>query len=288
MNGHIRKRDWFGPSVPENRRIGNHLVLMGKNEYWTAGSEPFLADTTTAIFLRKGSMEVSINMVDYEITAPTMIVYMEGMIVSQKSVSSDADMDVIILSRELTDDILSSAVYAKLRARILKAPVFPLYGLEKVTFAFNYLLVNMVAMKDAPYRLEAARHIALTLFYGFVLREADSAPETKGLRSDGIADRFFQMVRENYRTERTVSFYADKLCITPKYLSQAVKDATGKPALEWIDDYVCAEAKALLRSTDMSIDQIGDDLGFANQSLFGKYFKRVIGLSPRQYRKQVC
>lgn len=288
MNNRIRKKDWFGPLVPDNMRIANHLVLMGPNEYWTAGEEPFLADTATAVFLTKGSMVISINMEDYHVKAPAMVVYMEGMIVCQKSISKNADMDVICISRELTDDILSSsAVYGKLRARIQNAPLFLLSGLEKVTFAFNYLLLNMVRMQDTPYRLEAARHLILTLFYGFVLSDPKTLSETRGLHSDSITDRFFHLVRENYRAERTVSFYADKLCITPKYLSQAVKDASGKPALEWIDDYVCAEAKALLRSTDLSIDQISDNLGFANQSLFGKYFKRVIGMSPRMYRSQV-
>lgn len=285
MAVNIRRRDWFESGVSEQNRIGNHLLLMKKDDYWTAGPEPFLADATTAIFLTRGTAEVSINMTDYHVTAPSMIIYMEGMIVSQHSVSEDARMDVIIISRDLTDDILSeSNVYGQLRGRIMSNPVFPLSGQEKVTVAFNYLLMSMVRMKDSPYRLEAARHMSLTLFYGFALSGPSAQVQQAASRSDSITGSFFQLVKEHYRTQRAVSFYASELCITSKYLSQSVREATGRPALEWIDEYVCSEAKALLRSTGMTMEQISDQLGFANQSLFGKYFKRITGMSPRSYR----
>ena len=93
-----------------------------------------------------------------------------------------------------------------------------------------------------------------------------------------------QLVRDNYREYRNVAWYADKLCVTPKYISQVVKDTTGRTALDWIDEFTIIESKALLRSTELSIDQIAVKLNFGSSSLFSKYFKRVTGLSPRGYR----
>lgn len=285
MSEKIRRKDWFEANVSEDQRIGNDVLLMSKEEYWVAGNEPFLADATTALFLIKGSLDVTVNMIDYTVTAPCVVIYMEGMIIRQGELKDDVDMNVVMLSKEFTNELLAeSNVYGLLRSRIQRTPVFPLVGQRKVMFAFYYLLMKLVAMKDSHYRLESARHMALTLFYGFALSHPDESTPVSVSRSGSIADRFLTLVRENYRDHRAVSFYADKLCITPKYLSLSVKEATGKPALEWIDDYVIAEAKALLRSTDMSIDQIGESLNFMNQSLFGKYFKRVTGVSPRQYR----
>jgi AraC-like DNA-binding protein len=81
-----------------------------------------------------------------------------------------------------------------------------------------------------------------------------------------------------------VGFYAKKLCMAPKYLSAVIKEKTGKSAFEWINDYVILEAKSLLKSTNMTIQQISDELNFANQSFFGKYFKRLAGMSPKSYR----
>lgn len=281
----IRKKDWFDSRVADENRIGNDVLLMKRDDYWITGNEPFLADATTAIFLTRGQANVSINMNDYTVSAPCMILYMEGMVVRQGALSDDAKMDVFILSKNFSNEVLSeSNVYGQLRTRIQREPVFPLSGRGKVTFAFYYLLMNLVSLQDAPYRLESVKHMALTLFYGFALCSPEEESKKVLSRSEVISERFLDLVKENYREQRVVAFYADKLCITPKYLSLSVKEATGKPALEWIDEYVSAEAKALLRSTDMTIDQIGEYLNFMSQSLFGKYFKRVTGMSPREYR----
>ena len=285
MTDRIRRKDWFDAVVSAKQRIGNDFLLLPKEDYWVAENEPFLVDCTTAIFLTKGDAAFSVNMVEYKVEAPAIVIFMEGMIIKQGNLAPDSDMNVILLSKEFTGNLLAeSNVYGLMRSRTQKCPVFPLYGKRKVMFAFYYLLVELVAMEDSPYRLESAKHMALTLFYGFALNTPDVQTEVSHTRSGTIAERFLDLVREYYREQRSVSFYADRLCITPKYLSLSVKEATGKPALEWIDDYVCAEAKALLRSTEMSIDRIGESLNFMSQSLFGKYFKRVTGMSPRQYR----
>jgi AraC-like DNA-binding protein len=82
--------------------------------------------------------------------------------------------------------------------------------------------------------------------------------------------------------ERSIGFYADKLCLTPKYLT--IKEMSGKLAGEWIDDYVMLEAKVLLKSTNMTVQQISERLNFTTQSHFGTYFKRLAGVSPKEYR----
>ncbi|NLN95135.1 MAG: AraC family transcriptional regulator [Bacteroidales bacterium] len=68
-------------------------------------------------------------------------------------------------------------------------------------------------------------------------------------------------------------------------MSQLIKQNTGKSVNEWIEDYVMLEAKALLKSTNMTIQQISDEMNFPSQSFFGKYFKRVKGISPREFKK---
>ena len=90
----------------------------------------------------------------------------------------------------------------------------------------------------------------------------------------------------NYKQSRDVAFYADRLCITSKHLSQVVKEVSGKSALDIIEEYVITECKALLLSTTMTIQQISDSLNFTTQSVFGKYFKRVTGISPSEYRNR--
>lgn len=95
------------------------------------------------------------------------------------------------------------------------------------------------------------------------------------------------MVSENFKTQRDIGFYADRLCVTNKYLSTLLKQHTGMTALEWIERHVVLYAKSCLSSTTMSVQQISDELDFPSQSVFGKYFKRVEGLSPKAYRQSL-
>ena len=96
---------------------------------------------------------------------------------------------------------------------------------------------------------------------------------------------FLRTVQLHYKKERKVLFYADKLHLSAGYLSTVIKNISGKTAAEWIDDYVMLEAKTLLKSTNLTIQQISDNLNFPSQSFFGKYFKRQAGVSPKEYKK---
>lgn len=95
---------------------------------------------------------------------------------------------------------------------------------------------------------------------------------------------FTQLLNKHYKQERSVGFYARQLCITPKYLTTLIKRISGKSVSEWIDNYVILEAKALLKYSNMSIQEIAYSLNFPNQSFFGSYFKRNTGMSPSQYK----
>ena len=82
-----------------------------------------------------------------------------------------------------------------------------------------------------------------------------------------------------------MQFYADKLHLTPKYLSKIIKEASGRSGPDWIDEYVILEAKNLLRYSKMTIKEIVFALNFPNASVFHKYFKAHTGLTPTDYRR---
>jgi AraC-like DNA-binding protein len=102
-----------------------------------------------------------------------------------------------------------------------------------------------------------------------------------------LCERFITLVSENYKEKREIGYYADKLCVSNKYLSSLLKQETGLTALQWIEKYVVLYAKSCLSSTSMTVQQISYELFFPSQSVFGKYFKRVEGISPKQYRQSL-
>lgn len=95
---------------------------------------------------------------------------------------------------------------------------------------------------------------------------------------------FISLVRKHFRLEHSVRFYANKMCISPKYLSLVVKESTGRSAAEIIDEHLLLEAKNLLRFSGKNIQQVAYELNFSNQSSFGKYFKHLTGMSPSEFQ----
>jgi YesN/AraC family two-component response regulator len=103
-------------------------------------------------------------------------------------------------------------------------------------------------------------------------------------RTDELFNTFLDLLRQHCSTERSVEFYAQKMNITPKYLSLILKKKSGRNASKLIDEAVVYEAKRLLKYSGLSIRDIALKLNFASQSFFGKYFKQRVGVSPSRYK----
>jgi AraC-like DNA-binding protein len=104
-------------------------------------------------------------------------------------------------------------------------------------------------------------------------------------RKEAITDDFFRLLFESFQKERQVTFFADKLCLTPKYLSMTIKEVTGHPASSWINEMVILETKRLLKATELTALQVSEELNFPNPSFFGRFFKQHTGMTPLQFRK---
>lgn len=105
-------------------------------------------------------------------------------------------------------------------------------------------------------------------------------------RHEKLTKHFFDLMLLYYKSKRNVSFYADKLCVTPKYLSSNIKDVTGYTAQQWIMEITVTEAKRHLLTSEKSIQQISEELNFQTTSSFVRFFKNHTGLTPLAYRKQ--
>ena len=105
-------------------------------------------------------------------------------------------------------------------------------------------------------------------------------------RSAGYFKEFMVLLGDNYKKQRAVSFYAEKLRLSPKYFTTLIKKASGQTATEWITHYVILEAKNLLKYSTLNIQEIAYTLNFPNQSFFGKYFKHHTGMTPSEYKKK--
>lgn len=153
-----------------------------------------------------------------------------------------------------------------------------LYGLMRETLddeAFSY--------KDNI--VKSYMHIMFYYLCSDFLTEDSLVEVRPPSRQDELLLQFTRLVSENYKEHRKVSYYADKLCLTPKYLSTTIYEAGGRYARDIIAEFVVCEAKRCLLNTTMTVQEISDYLHFSCQSFFGKYFREHTGVSPQAYRQ---
>ena len=144
----------------------------------------------------------------------------------------------------------------------------------------------MLVLRDRPYNRQAALAIitALCYVYNECYVRATEHPAESPSRQRVVFDRFIVLVNEHAKNEHNLSFYADKLCLSQRYLSRVVWQASGVYAKEWIDRAVITEAKVMLRHGQLTVAAISEALNFPNPSFFNKYFKRQTGQTPLAFR----
>ena len=251
------------------------------------GNNPFKVDVSMAIIYDKGEAVSKINMREYHIKAPAVLVIMYGQTCEPISYSEDLQSRAIVMSDTFTNKLFPNSEANQLYISILNNPIVCFENEENVFGNYYELLRNLIRSPHTNYKIDAARHLTLAMFYGYShMKHIFSSSKTKTTRQEEIFSEFLKLLSLNYKQSRDVAFYADRLCITSKHLSQVVKEVSGKSALDIIEEYVITECKALLLSTTMTIQQISDSLNFTTQSVFGKYFKRVTGISPSEYRNR--
>lgn len=121
-----------------------------------------------------------------------------------------------------------------------------------------------------------------------ILSKYKQAKSYRKSRQEELFDSFISMLRQDCSAEHNLRFYANKLFVTPQYLSKVVKDVSGKTASQWIAEFVLLEAKALLIHTNLTIQEIAFNIGFADQSSFGKFFKKNTGVSPGKFAQELA
>ncbi|KAA6300781.1 MAG: Arabinose operon regulatory protein [Candidatus Ordinivivax streblomastigis] len=265
--------------------IDNDFILFDKPIITSVFDYPFKVDVTTAIICTKGTTCGLVNLKPYTTQAPCLITVLADQILRYDYFSEDFSGLFIVMSKRFSDSLDIHERFP-LFLSVRDNPCIPLdeEQLEAMISYFD-MMKRTVRVKDNPRRLEIAKHLTLAFFYGLGSEHHKLLNDENKSKHEILVGNFLKHVQAHYREQRDMEFYADKLCLTPKHLSKVVKECSGKSASEWIDSYVILEAKALLKSTNMTIQQISDELNFPSQSFFGKYFKRVGGVSPKEYKK---
>ncbi|MGV0828593.1 helix-turn-helix domain-containing protein [Empedobacter brevis] len=271
-NFNVFEQDEFLKQTVENKRLKKDLIQT--------------------IFIRKGNLIIYQN--DQEIKLKQYDVFFP-----------EPDKSYQIISKSFDLELLSLALTKK----ILDTSIIDLSGYEYNHF-FNSARINNYNFKEVEFlalvelllqlkkRLKEkstkfVRYIQYNLFYAIVyttfseLSKQQTIIVRKGTRKDEIVKQFLVDLNNHYIDNRDAKYYADKLNITVRYLTECCKSITGRTTKELISSVVIRAAKVLLSETTKTISEISNELNFSDQYSFGNFFKKHLKISPTQFRKNL-
>lgn len=272
--------------------IADDLVICetnGKTEFQHVVDFPTRPNIFILSLCLQGSCKITIDLKEYEAVKNTITVIAPDKIIQNMGMNDDYHSFLIGISSSFYEgifsrqnDIISLLLYFN------EHPVYHLTDEEtQCLLGYYHIVREKIKAFDNAFRREIIQGLITSFLYEFydIYKKRTPSVIRPKTRKEEIFAHFIQAISENYMQERTVAVYAEKLYLTPKHLSGVVKEVSGKTPGEWIDERVILEAKALLKSSEMSIQQISETLHFTNQSFFGKYFRHYVGMSPKEYRR---
>ncbi len=256
--------------------------------------QPFIRDTPSPYlledyrigYLKQGYMHGIINLQEYTFTAGQAVFVTPGTIVEPLEVSDD----FLIIGMGVQSDLFHIAHSGKL------PPLFSgkqknghlTISEQEATLIDHLFRMLCEIVSTQEHITETACHLltAITSYYDTLFEGKASTSTTNRTTANDTFDRFIQLVNKHCQEQRQLSFYAGKLCLTERYLCTVIRQTSGITAKEWIDKAVTTAAKVMLRHSNMQVAEISDRLHFATTSFFCKYFKRLVGCTPQEYRKE--
>lgn len=282
MNTHIQK-ELPKLDIPEDWIVGTDISKDILNMYTNF---PCRLKAGIFVLCLGGEIEASIDAMSYRVKANDFVTIIPGSILQIHKVEGDLQIYFIGYSSQFITYANIIKPTLDIFYTIKTNPVFPLKAEIAQLFQEHFaLLAKTYLAYYGKISREVTKHMLFTLVYGLgeLYKDIKTAQPVLG-KSEKIAHEFTKLVMQHYASERNVAFYASQLGITQAHLSTTIRQVTGKTCLEIIASMVIMDAKAQLKSTDVTIQDIAYSLNFTNMSFFGKYFKRHVGVGPLEYR----
>lgn len=262
------------------------LIITDRLGYLELFKYPCRLDAISILVCVNGKIDCNINLKKYTIEKNTIVICRNSdilQIISTQDIKAYAGLVSTDFINELKINFWQQNIHFSIN------PIIKNLNSNDLELINNYY--NLFCSNIKTQRIETENIIKSLIqafvytIYSLVNGNELINKEHKPTHSEILLDKFLALVSKYHYTERKLSFYAEKMFLTSNYLSGEIKKISGKTAMDWINDYVIIEAKTMLKYSDLNIQEIAYQLNFASQSLFGKYFKKQTGISPKDFRK---
>ena len=260
-------------------------ILILHNPRFKGDWEPYKLKQVLVLLCNGGNGYGAINLRPIHLQKDSLLIALPSQI-AESNVDESFKGTFLVMSEHFLSRLNIGDAYL-FHKQVENNPLYQLDERTATTFRSLIELVHNIMLNgDDSSGMEEIFSLISRLFFILISRVVNPSSDAQetGQRHGEVMMQFLQLLRQHYRDHRDVGFYADKMNISAKYMTTLVKKASGKSAIQWIEDYVILDAKAQLSSTVNTIQQIAFDLNFPSQSLFGRYFKRAVGMSPSDYR----
>ncbi|MDR3119348.1 MAG: helix-turn-helix domain-containing protein [Mediterranea sp.] len=246
--------------------------------------QPYRLKEGRIILLLQGQVVIRYNLIEYIIRPAQVLVVPAGSIIEITGVHPDTVLRMVGFSPVFIPSACKEDV-DYYRGGYRQSVILPLSdGQRGIAEGYFRLLWEMVQADGFPR--EPVQHLLTSLIHFIDDMRKGYRPAGGGnaTHQDRLFGRFIALVNEHCVSERNVKFYAGKLCLTPRYLNTVIRQASGQTVMDWVDQAVVVEAKIRLKHDNLPVYRVADELRFANPSFFCKFFKRMTGMTPQEYR----
>lgn len=273
--------------INTDSEINNDFYVTLETGKLPIKSSPMRIDYGLVCLCKAGEAHIEIDLRSYTIHSQDIMVVFPGQILAQNNCSENFKLACFAYSDTLIQEIIyrfPSSFIGFLKERA----VYSLPAEESQDIFTEYF--NSLYRKFADTTNVCRREMILNILRNFYLDLYDKVMKTNDInarqrkRKTELFEAFYKLVPIYYAQSRAVAFYAEKLCITPKYLSIITQEIAGSSAKELIDKYTVTEIKLLLKSTNTPLKTVAEQLNFPSEAFLCKYFKRYGGVTPAHYR----
>lgn len=252
------------------------------------GTETYADFLAHAICL-SGHCSFAFNGRDFELTPGDLMIVRKGNLVKDIRPSEDFEVKVLYVSAPFIELCTPQTNYGvKGQMSLFMNPVMKLDDEQRFVCErdFRWIEYRLSQTGHAFYRELLVNAVQSAILDFFDFHSVINSHTTVSTQNASLMTRFLDMLESGtYRTKREVTFYAEALCVTPKYLSEVCKKVSGYPANYWINRYTSLDIARLLRDRRLTFVQIADMFHFSSPTYFSRYVQRTLGLNPTQYRK---
>ncbi|MBO5892801.1 MAG: AraC family transcriptional regulator [Alistipes sp.] len=265
--------------------IDDHFAIIENPVFSILPNHPYRNPLVVVVYCTSGFGKGRVNTHIYNLQRHSMMIVLPRQITELIDLSDDFQATYIIMSDEFVSSLGIGNTFS-ISNIVASSPKTVLQDRAKESLdSYLSMCRNLIPIDNNPNRLEILQLLTKAFFLGLGYFLHGTNKESNS-RNEELTASFIKLVEMNYMEHRELSFYADRLNITSKHLSRVVKETSGKSAMEWIEKHVILDAISQLLSSNISIKEIAYRLNFPSQSCFGKYFNRVVGISPTTYREQ--